>query len=130
MRKRVEKEPVPNAISAEGVGGEEAFKTPQCSTDTVSAAPVPTLGGQWPEDCGVAGPPSPSVPAVFSVGRTWSLTPFFKDNGIKNKKIIWLFRPLSFGREGCLPWLLLGRWDLSSPTWDQTHSPRCGSTDS
>ena len=69
------------------MGGEEAFKTPQCSMDTVSVAPVPTLGGQWPEDwCGVAGPTSPSVPAVFSVGRTWTLTPFFKDNGIKKKK--------------------------------------------
>lgn len=67
--------------------------------DTVSVAPVPTLGGQWPEDwCGVAGPTSPSVPAVFSVGRTWTLTPFFKDSGIKKKKIILLFRPLSFGR--------------------------------
>ena len=60
MRRRAEKDPVPNAISAEGVGREEVFKTPQCSMDTASVAPVPTLGGQWPEDwCGVTGPHLP-----------------------------------------------------------------------
>ena len=92
MCKRVEKDPVPNAISAEGVGGEEAFKTPQCSMDTVSAAPVPTLGGQWPEDWwGWPGPP----PRLCPLSSLWAAPghslPFLKTVGLKRKKLFCCF---------------------------------------
>lgn len=86
MHRRAEKDPVLNAISAEGVGGEGPLKTPQCSMDTASVAPVPTSGGQWPEDwCGVTGPHLPICARCLLCGPHLD-TPIFKDNGIKKKK--------------------------------------------
>lgn len=83
--------PCPKCHQCRGGGWEEELKTPQCSMDTASVASVPTLGGQWPEDwCGVTGPTSPSVPAVFSLCGLYLDTHsffFLKDNGIKMKKL-------------------------------------------
>lgn len=91
MRRRAEKDPVPNAISAEGVGGRSSRRRPNAPWTRRVLLLFP-LGGQWPEDwCGVTGPTSPSLPTVFSLCGlyldTHSFFFFLKDNGIKMKKL-------------------------------------------